>query len=896
MRKLVLSLILTCISLSVLLAQTVTGKVVDSDTGEGLPGATVSIKGTSEGTVTDVDGSFSLNVSGMDVELEISFVGFQTITLPASADLGSVRLDAASVGLEEVMVMASYAQDRKTPVAVSTLRAKQIEERVGNQEFPEVLRYTPSIYATKQGGGFGDARINVRGFDQRNTAVMINGIPVNDMENGWVYWSNWAGLADVSSGIQVQRGLSASKLAVSSVGGTINIITKAADLKKGGSAYISMGNDAYQKYGVSYNTGLLSSGWAASVQATRTQGDGYIDGTQFSAWSYFASISKTINDQHTVVLTGLGAPQWHHQRLWSRFDDITLDDYKNDPDRGTKYNDLWGTLDGDEFSWRRNFYHKPKFFLNHYFDISDNARLNTSAYFSLGNGGGTGPRGRGAGFRFDSHPQWRNADGTVRWDDIVTWQSNSPNSGFETEFDTTSFDPAVGNYTTSSGDGLIRRASMNFHTWTGILSTFDTDLTENLNLTVGFDGRYYKGEHFRRVENLLGLDAYESRSNDNQPSNFITQEDAADFGNFRTDTYKSGSNPNVLNYWNDGLVSWFGLFTQLEYSTNNLSAFVALSGSNQGYKRIDYFNYLDSDPEQETDWERINGGTVKAGANYNINANHNIYAYGGYLSRQPLFDAVYVNFQNDLNEDYENENITSFEIGYGYTSRFLNIKLNLYSTNWGNRFVDQSQPDGPNQQDVLYSYVIDQTHQGVEVEVFANPIDKLEVRGMLTLGNWRYTDDFTGTGANTDSTADQTVYTSTLELKDEKIGDAAQTAISLGASYEAIDGLFINLDYIYYDNLFAQWSAGDDLSEGVWQIPSYSLLDLGFSYNVFSNDNLRVQLRGNVNNVLDEEYISEMFTNNHGPDRGDGLPYTIYDNEGYFGFGRTWNATVKVSF
>lgn len=867
-------------------SQTISGKVVDSETGEGLPGATVSVKGSSEGVVTDIDGNFIIN-SDVSSELEISFIGFQTITVPGGGDLGTISLDPSSVGLQEVMVVASFAVDRKTPVPVSTLKAIEIEQRVGNQEFPEVLKYTPSIYTTKSGGGFGDARINIRGFDQRNSAVMINGIPVNDMENGWVYWSNWAGLSDVSSGIQVQRGLSASKLAVSSVGGTINIVTKAAELKKGGSVYSSFGNDAYQKYGIALNSGLLDNGWAFSFQGTRTQGEGYIDGTQFSAWSYFGSISKTFNDKHTLVFTGLGAPQWHHQRLWSRFDDITLDSYKNDAARGFKYNDLWGELDGEEFSWRRNFYHKPKMFLNHYFDISENSRLNTSAYFSLGNGGGTGPRGRGANFRFDSHPQWRNADGTVRWDDIVNWQQNSPNSGFESEFDTTSYDPAVGNFATSSGSGMIRRASMNYHTWTGILSTFDTDISPNLNLTVGIDGRFYKGEHFRRVENLLGLDAYLSRSNDNQPQNYITQEDAADFGNFRTDSYLSGDNPNVLNYWNDGLVSWLGLFSQLEYSNNDMSAFVSLSGSNQGYKRIDYFNYLDSDPEQETDWYRLNGGTIKAGLNYNLSNTSNVFFNAGMLSRQPLFDAVYINFRNILNEDVENENIFSLELGYGYTSRFLSIKANIYHTNWGNRFVDQSQPDGANQQSVLYNFTIDQTHQGFELEMSSNPIDKLEFRAMASIGSWRYTDDFAGTGVNTDSAEDTRIYTTTLALKDQKIGDAAQTTFSLGASYQAFRGMNLYADWIYYDNLFAQWSAGDDLSNGIVQLPSYNLIDLGFSYNVYSNDAMRVQLRANVNNLLDTEYIAEMFTNN---------TTDLLDNEGFYGFGRTWNTTLKVSF
>ena len=71
-----------------------------------------------------------------------------------------------------------------------------MEIRLGSQDIPMILNTTPSVYTTQQGGGAGDARINVRGFNQRNVAVMINGVPQNDMENGWVYWSNWDGVGD----------------------------------------------------------------------------------------------------------------------------------------------------------------------------------------------------------------------------------------------------------------------------------------------------------------------------------------------------------------------------------------------------------------------------------------------------------------------------------------------------------------------------------------------------------------------------------------------------------------------------------------------------------------------------------------------------------------------------
>ncbi len=51
------------------------------------------------------------------------------------------------------------------------------------------MNTTPSVYATKSGGGFGDGGLTIRGFESRNIAVMVNGMPVNDMEGGAVYFS-----------------------------------------------------------------------------------------------------------------------------------------------------------------------------------------------------------------------------------------------------------------------------------------------------------------------------------------------------------------------------------------------------------------------------------------------------------------------------------------------------------------------------------------------------------------------------------------------------------------------------------------------------------------------------------------------------------------------------------
>ena len=708
--KLILNALLLMLVSGMAFAQgSIKGVIIDAETKESLIGASVLVTGTTSGAISDLDGSFLLtDLEEKSYTLEISYTGYasQTIDVEVNGemDLGKIGMGAQSVGLSEVTVIASVAIDRKTPVAVSTISGEKIEALVGNQEYPEILRKTPSIYVTKQGGGFGDSRINVRGFDQRNTAVMINGIPVNDMENGWVYWSNWAGLSDITSRMQVQRGLGASKLAVASVGGSINIITNAAELKKGGTASVSFGNDGYQKYGLSYSTGLGEKGWAFTFQGTHTRGDGYVDGTSFRAWSYFASVSKQFSDKHMLSFTALGAPQWHHQRLMpGRFDGVNLRTFV-DPDNtgedftnmGTKFNWLWGMKGGEEFNFRRNFYHKPKAFLNHYWTISPKTDLKTSAYLSLGRGGGTGPRGRirSPGSIFDTDFRLRNAQGQVRFDDIVRYNQGAAIEGWGQKLPA-STGKFAGQYVTDSsgrlfgngdeGTGFIRRASMNSHNWLGLLSTLTTELSDRLTLVTGLDYRYYRGIHYRRVENLLGNDAYLSDTDINRPENYITDESPAEFGNFSDDSYESGN--NVLNYHNDGLVNWLGLFAQLEYSTDKLSLFASFSGSNQGFKRVDFFNYLDSDPAQESDWQNFLGGTVKAGLNYNIDAKHNIFFNGGFFSKQPIFDNVFLNFRNDVNEDVKNQSVTAFEAGYGFRSRGFNLKANVYMTEWGKSSV-----------------------------------------------------------------------------------------------------------------------------------------------------------------------------------------------------------------
>jgi outer membrane cobalamin receptor len=890
---------------------TLTGKVMDSDLNAPLPGANVLEQGTSNGTTTDFDGNFTFRTQSNSGNIVISFVGFGSVTIAfnGSADLGQIGMSPDN-SLDEVIVVSSgvidLAKERETPVAVSTISPREISLKVGNQEFPEIMNKTPGVYATKQGGGYGDSRINLRGFDQRNTSFLINGQPVNDMENGWVYWSNWQGLTDVASGIQIQRGLGASRLAVPSVGGTISIFTKSAEKAKGGAITQMIGNDNYFKSTVAYNTGLNEKGWSSSYLLTRWSGDGYVNGTKGEGYTYFFAVGYNPNESnHEFNFSFLGAGQWHHQRSsW-----VSIRDYEHFGKSGIdrKWNTDNGILDGEEYNIRRNFYNKPLGTFNWDWEISDNVKLATSLYGSWGRGGGTGSRGnnfRNADidmypFNIDLYEHYVNRgrgtrlpNGYIDYDKVVevNQATTSPYTG--------SISAYQGDKIGSNGfrdDGvnravMIRRASMNSHDWFGGISALDIT-SDNFRFSFGIDLRKYTGYHYRSLVDLLGLDGYYSTGNRNSAGQIITTGIHAD--PFRN----TGIRDPKIDYYNIGYVGWQGYNGLIEYNDQDKFTAVLQGGlSNQSFQRKDFFDQPDMPKSQK---KNVDGGYIKGGANYNLDTKSNVFFNLGYISRQPNFDAVFPNFANLINQDLQNEKITSFELGYGFNGSNISFDLNLYTTKWGNRFVSRSILNTQGNEGTAQFKDINERHQGIEAEVTYRPLDNLKLRGMMSVGDWKYTKDFSATLFDNNN---QQIGEGTLYTKDAKIGNAAQFTTYFEADYKIIDNLSIDLGWRLVDGLYADYSITDSdflspNNDGALKLPSYGLVDLGTTYN-FNLFNKRAYMRLNINNLFDTTYIAESNTNIHvGSSGALGDTWNGIDKANYvwFGFGTTWNFTFKIN-
>ena len=308
MKKFLIIVLLFIGTLSLFAQQyTVSGLVKDAQTGEPLIGANV-VYGPTQGTVTDYQGNFTLKLTPGEYTLNISYVGYETETRQISVENRAVFLDVEleSMTIDEVVVTADMAISRETPVAFTNVNPEKIQEELAGQDLPMILNTTPGVYATQQGGGDGDARITIRGFSQRNLAVMIDGIPVNDMENGWVYWSNWFGLDVVTRTMQVQRGLGASQLALPSVGGTINILTKGIDNTRETSIKQSVDSQGKLQTNVGFTSGKLPNGWGVTLAGAYKRGEGWVDNTFSEGWFYYAKVDKRFK-KHLLTLTAMGA-------------------------------------------------------------------------------------------------------------------------------------------------------------------------------------------------------------------------------------------------------------------------------------------------------------------------------------------------------------------------------------------------------------------------------------------------------------------------------------------------------------------------------------------------------------------------------------------------------------
>ena len=909
-------------------AQSISGKVTNTDTSEPLVGANVVVEGTDLGAAAQADGTYLIQVGEGSYTVTASVIGYASSTKIVDVS-GDVILDfglsVSVVEMSALEVLASRA-GIKTPVAYTTVEKADIEFRLGSQDLPMALNTTPSVYATQQGGGAGDARINVRGFNQRNVAVMINGVPQNDMENGWVYWSNWDGVADAAHSIQMQRGLSAVNLATPSIGGTINILTDPARHTKGGKYKQEVGAGGLLKSTLNYNTGLIGDKFAFSFTGVRKTGNGVIDKTWTDAWAYYFGASYQANEDNRFELYAIGAPQRHGQNLYKQnigaydaefaesvdgYDTDALGDDGKFKDVGHKFNQNWAPINssytGKQYFYmygaktvarhdpnflneRENFFHKPLVNLNHFMTINDKTMLSSVLYWSGGSGGGTGTYGRiptldadgklgGESYKF----YYGRSPWTRDWNTLVDY-----NSGTD---DVVYVDKRAISRTHGAGNNQsvgILRNSINRQNTYGLISKLNIDISDELEIQVGLDWRTAGIEHAREVRDLLGGDYYLDFADDNA-----------------SDGKKVGLG-DIIAYHNETTVDWLGTFVQGAYSADKLSAYGMVGVSNIAYSYQDHFTVAD----EKITADPISTIQYKGGAMYDVTDNISVFGNFGIVEKPPIMDNV-IYFDGTVASDPANEKFISTEAGVNYSAGNYAVKVSAYNTDWIDRNLTKSVTSGQGSSgdtDVIFLSGINQNHKGVEIEASAQVHKMVRLDAALSLGTWKFAGDADGNYQEDEfneqgQVIGQKTTPYTYALDGLMVGDQPQTGFVLGTTITPIKGLRLQALYNMYDKNYSDWSPGareydgsdaDADREQVWEAPGYSKVDLHASY-ALPISGYDVSLFAHVFNALDETYVQDAVDHSQYNSYGSKI-HAAHNAEVFLGTPRYFNVGLSVNF
>ncbi|MEC8634545.1 MAG: TonB-dependent receptor, partial [Bacteroidota bacterium] len=291
----------------------ITGVVSDAITGEALIQASVLVNGT--GVATDFDGAYTLDLPYGAYDITVQYIGYESQTRSVTVDRALVQANfkLSTIVLQEAEVIADVAIERETPVAFSNIKPVQIQEELGSQPIPMILNSTPGVYATQAGSDDNGPSISIRGFKQRNVSVLVDGIPVNDMESGAVFWNNWFGLDLVTQTMQVQRGLGASKLALPAIGGTVNIVTSGIESSRKTSVKQEVGSFGFTRTSLGHTSGRLDGGWGYTLAGSFQNRQGYFQQDYNRAFFYYVKIQKALGN-HTLSISATGSPSENASR------------------------------------------------------------------------------------------------------------------------------------------------------------------------------------------------------------------------------------------------------------------------------------------------------------------------------------------------------------------------------------------------------------------------------------------------------------------------------------------------------------------------------------------------------------------------------------------------------
>jgi len=292
MKKYWLLLFTLMYGLNVFSQITIHGTVLDAESLHPLPGVHVYVEKSSLGTISNSKGLFSLRVSDPGSSIKFSYVGYKTDSTIWNGEKDITINLLPIVNLEEIVILAIRA-GTNAPVAKTDLDRKDIESVYVGQDVQYVLENTsPSIISyTESGTNFSNyGQFRLRGIDQSRINITLNGMPLNDMIDQGVFFSNFTDFSNNVQSVQIQRGVGTSTNGTASYAGSVNFESiniqdehPAAEMELVGGSF-----GTYRISGA-VKTGLMKNKLSFYSRFSSFNSDGYRHHTSTKSHSFYAS-------------------------------------------------------------------------------------------------------------------------------------------------------------------------------------------------------------------------------------------------------------------------------------------------------------------------------------------------------------------------------------------------------------------------------------------------------------------------------------------------------------------------------------------------------------------------------------------------------------------------------
>jgi outer membrane receptor protein involved in Fe transport len=594
--------------------------------------------------------------------------------------------------------------------------------------------------------------------------------------------------------------------------------------------------------------------------------------TAFEQYGFFLNVQKEFNQFHTLVFNLNGIIQQHDRNFSDSIGAYNL--------YGTKYNRQWGYLSEKPLSASTNYGRSPLISLTHYWHPRIKTQITTQIFAQLDRSAQLALDGKPISQPSGSIP--RDEAGQLLFDQVSEWNKGQNVTGMGIF----RLPDAEGKFINSGTSGISVLSAINSETRLGLRTIITRNINKQTDFSASINLEDYRANHFGAINNLLGADGYTSYSDINRPEGFPVE------NLFQSKFLTKYNSADKTGYYYQSEIQTGGLSMRLNHQANRFYWYLAGSASMQNILKTDYFNYMNTDPEQKTESTLLPAGHAQTGLKFKLWKYHSIHLNLNYGLYQPLFTTLFPSGNNWKNQDATNEQDFDAEFGYTIFSRKLKVEASVYRSQITNRsMVRYSNLNSGDTFGLINGLA--ELHQGVELKASYKITRNFQLNVNGSLGDWKYAKDAQATvyDVNKEITSKNELWLNGL-----RVANAPQLSLFAEAEYRWAHNFYVRLNYYRAEQIYTPFGLYDfnDLANRSdykqAQIPKYDLIGFSGNYLLKFRKLPALNLIFGGQNLLDTEYIEQSSTNI--PEGNSS--YTA--NQVYYGTGRTWFVGMKIQF